>query len=380
MKKIFIFLMCMFCTAISMTAQQSTENYAGSSKFVDNWSVGVYGGVNTNLHTWNAPQGGDFGIELSRQITPIWGFTLQAQAGVNDLMNYQGHSSHVHNGVVIDNVAAFVLGTFNFSNAFFGYNGKPRVFEVVGVAGVGYGHGFDSQYSTQSTAVSYKDALLTKAGLNFDFNIGKLKAWTISLRPSVTFNTSAHGAYCASHSAFNADAAVIYHFRTSNGTHYINKAKLYDQHEIDCLNEQINNLKQLTDERAIENDSLKSIITKLQSENEASAQQAEEVANVLYAPVKFAKASAKITDSKSLDDLAELIKKTGKKVDILGYASVEGSAKFNQKLSEQRAMAVKQALRQRGCASLLGRAQGMGSTDKFSANSLDANRVVILLK
>lgn len=379
MKKIFSIFMMLLCTSFVMYGQ-SVSNYSCSSKFTDNWSVGIYGGVNTNLHNWNAPQGGHFGIELSRQITPIWGLTLQAQAGVNDLMNYAGHYSHVHNGVVFDNIAAFVLGTFNFSNAFFGYNGKPRTFEVTGVAGVGYGHGFDSQTMTQSSIVSYKDALLTKAGLNFDFNIGKLKAWTISLRPSVTFNTSAHGQYCASHATFNADGAVVYHFKTSNGTHYINKAKLYDQSEIDMLNTNINNLKSLVDEKIVENDSLKSLL--LQEQEKANNIKQEVVSNsdVVYTPIKFAKGSSKITDTKALDDLAELVKKTGKKVDILGYASTEGSSKFNQKLSEQRAMVVKDELRKRGCAALLGKAVGMGTTDKFDTSSLEANRIAILVK
>ena len=63
------------------------------------------------------------------------------------------------------------------------------------------------------------------------------------------------------------------------------------------------------------------------------------------------------------------------KVEIKGYASPEGSAKFNQKLSQARAEAVKKALVKRYHidADRL-TATGMGATNKLSSQ-VEFNRV-----
>lgn len=351
-----------------------SQNYVGSSRFTDNWFVGLSGGVSTNLHTWTAPQGGHFSVELGRHITPIWGFRGQVTAGVNDLANWQGHASHVHNGTVVDNLQAYLLGTFNLSNALFGYTGVPRMFEISVVAGVGYGHGFDSKYNVQSTDVLFKDALLTKAGLDFDFNIGKSKAWAVSLRPSVVFNTAGHGQYCASHAVFQADAAVVYRFKNSNNKHYADRAVLRDEAELMMKNDIISSLNKENTELRNENEALKQELTKPVKVDTVVIGNV----NPYTTSVTFKQNSAKITDESGVAALAEQIKSVGKKVNVIGYASTEGTEDFNDKLSEQRAMTVKQALSKYGIKNLLGKAVGMGATDKFSATELELNRVVVV--
>lgn len=371
-----VFTMLMFSSfsfAQLSFAQQS--NYSGSSRFFDNWSIGLSGGVRTNLHTWEAPQGGHFGIELGRKITPIFGIRGTVSAGVNDLSNWQGHTSHIHNGTVIDNLNAYVLGTFNLTNALLGYNGKPRVFEVSAVAGVGYGHGFDSNGNVQSESVLYKDALLTRAGLDFDFNIGKERAWTVGIRPYVTFNTAGHSQYCASHSTFNIDAAVVYHFKTSNKKHYINKAVLYDYAEAKMKNSLIAHLNKENTDLRNENSALKSAL--VNAVNKTDTVLIEKTSDYTT-NVHFKKASAKIEDESEVVALAEQIKAAGKKVSIFGYASSEGSEEYNNNLSEQRAMVVKSALSKYVDKKLLGKATGLGTTSKFDSDSYDANRVVIV--
>ena len=52
MKK-FILTMLLALTAVFSVNAQTQSNYAGSSKFMDNVSVGVVGGVETNLNQWN---------------------------------------------------------------------------------------------------------------------------------------------------------------------------------------------------------------------------------------------------------------------------------------------------------------------------------------
>lgn len=106
----------------------------------------------------------------------------------------------------------------------------------------------------------------------------------------------------------------------------------------------------------------------------------EEVLNVIYPNINFKKASTVILNSNELDKLAEQIKSNGNKVDIFGYASVEGFEQFNQKLSERRAMMLKQELTKRGCKKYLGKAIGMGTTNKFSTDDLSKNRVAIVIR
>lgn len=371
-----LFLTLSLLTFSVAKAQQT--NYTGSSRFTDNWFIGLSGGVNTNLHTWDDPQGGHFGVELGRKITPIWGFRGSVIAGVNDLSNWQGHASHIHNGTMVDNLQAFVLGTFNLTNALFGYNGVPRTFEVSAVAGVGYGHGFDSNGNVQSSDVLFKDALLTKAGLDLDFNLGQSKAWAISLRPSVVFNTTGHGQYCASHAVFSADAAIVYRFKTSNGKHYADKAVLRDEAEILLKDNLISELNKQNTELKSENDALKKSL----ADELAKPTKVDTVVigstNPYTTSIKFKQGSAKLEDETGIATLAEQIKSVGKKVNIIGYASTEGTESFNDKLSEQRAMVVKEALSKYGVKNLLGKATGMGATDKFSSTSLEANRVVVV--
>ena len=373
-----LFLTLTMLTFSAANAQQT--NYTGSSKFADNWYVGVLGGVNTNLHTWNAPQGGHFGIEVGRNVTSIWGFRGEVVAGVNDLSNWQGRASHIHNGTVIDNLQAYVLGTFNLTNAVCGYTGVPRVFELGAFAGVGYGHGFDTDGNVQSSDVLFKDALLTKAGFDLSFNVGTSKAWSVIVRPSVTFNTAGHGQYCASHAVFSADAAVVYHFKNSNGKHYADRAVLRDEAEIAMKDNLISSLNKENTGLKSENEALRKTLADEITKPVKADTVVIGTANPYTAAVEFDKGSAKIKDENQVKALAEQIKAAGKKVNILGYASIEGEESYNNKLSETRANIVKDALVKCGVNKcLLGKATGLGTTAKFGDN-LEQNRVVVVAR
>lgn len=377
MKKFIMMLIAVLFSYTGFVSAQTQTNYSGSSRFTDNWSIGIGGGVSTNLHHWNSPQGGHANIELSRSITPIWGIFANGQVGFNDLANYADHPVHVHNGTVVDNVLAIAGMTFNFSNAFFGYNNKPRVFNVLGRVGFGYGHGFDRTGAVQASKVLYKDALLMNAGFNFDFNLDKKRSWTLSVRPSVTFNTTGKGQYNSKYSAFNVDGMVVYHFKTSNQKHYQVSPVLYNQAEVDLLNNQINSLRNELKEQNEENDSLRQML-KEASEQVRDNKDNKEFVNVIYNPVYFEKASAKF--SGDLSGLANQIKSSeGKLFTITGYASMEGNEKFNKELATRRAQFVKQELIKLGCDKSKLRIVTGGPTDKFGTgtSNYERNRVVI---
>ena len=88
----------------------------------------------------------------------------------------------------------------------------------------------------------------TRLGLNFNFNLGESKAWTLGIKPAIVYDMQ--GTYPETKSRFNANnagfeltAGLTYHFKTSNGTHHFAKVRVYNQAEIDGLNSSINALR-----------------------------------------------------------------------------------------------------------------------------------------
>lgn len=319
MKKFIFMMVAVFAMAVSATAQQT--NYAGSTKFTDNWSVGVNGGVQTNLHDWNAPQGAVFGITLNKQLTPLFGLTFEANGGVNNRMNWYAGQEHFHNGTIIDQFSVLADGRFNLVNAFWGYKGTPRLFEVEALAGVGYGHG----YAIESCDYQKTNALLAKAGLNLNFNLGEKKAWTVYVQPAVEFNTSATGQFNCKYAVGQLTAGFVYHFKNSNKKHY-------EELPVPVIVEK-------PVEKIVEKIVEKEVIVKdtvtVAAKNTDSAWK-----------VSFAQGSSKITSD--VTEIANAIKNSNAKCVISGFTSPEGSEKVNKALGLARANALKDALVEAG--------------------------------
>ena len=205
MKK-FLTIAAMSVAMLTATAQKSVQG----SRFFDNWSVGlVGGGITKTTHSafWKNMRA-TYGVELTKQITPV--FALGGQ--------FLANNNTTPSNTVFDQSNLSLLGKVNFSNLFFGYNGQPRLFEVEGVVGAGWGH----DYYTKAEA---KDAnyLTSKFGFNFNFNVGEKKAWTIAVKPSIVYNmesdhAQSYNAYDVNKSAIEILAGVTYHFKNhSNG-------------------------------------------------------------------------------------------------------------------------------------------------------------------
>lgn len=58
----------------------------------------------------------------------------------------------------------------NLNNLFGGYNGIPRSFEIEAVAGIGWMH-----YYVGRNMGEDQNGMSTKLGLNFNFNLGKVR-------------------------------------------------------------------------------------------------------------------------------------------------------------------------------------------------------------
>ena len=362
MKKFIFMIMAALCSIMTVSAQ-SQSNYCGSSKFFDNVSIGVVGGVETNLNDWNAPQGAVAGIVLNKEISPIFGVTLEGNTNINGLRNWASDASHICSHT-FDAFSVYLTPRVNWTNALFGYKGSPRKFDLEAVAGPGYGFWLHDEYN----------ALLVKAGLNLNYNLSN--AFTVTLRPAVVYNLDANNAHFDTRNAVaQLSVGIVYHFKTSNGTRSFKKAKLYSQSEVDALNAKIKDLQSNleTANKAVKTNVINTVDT-VYTESPSS------LGNV----VSFTLNSAKVDETQmaNLDNAVRILKENPDlKVTLKGYADKNtGSATYNKRLSVRRAEAVKKVIVDKyGIDTDRIDVLGVGDTEQLY-NDNNWNRVVIFVE
>ena len=350
MKKL-VLMLAAAAMAVSASAQvfesaPGQEYGLRQSKFFDNWYVGVNGGVATKLtgHKWLSDLDPNAGLRIGKNITPVFGLAVESNA-------YFSNKPWASTKTVVRALNTSLLGTFNLSNLFCGYKGDPRFFEVSAVYGLGWGHVFNADSKADMNRMT------SKAGVDFQFNLGKNKEWQIYVEPSVTwvFNGQKEGLSGASSTnyygfkaAADADqpvyninngflqlnAGVIYKFKNHDGRHNFSLVRFRDQSEIDGLNDQINNLKAELAKKP------KEVVKEVVKETPAKEVNVSDLVFVTFAQGK----SALTKDAKkALDNIA-----SGKHVAITGTASPEGSKAINDRLSQERANRVAEYLKSKG--------------------------------
>ena len=340
MKKFILIFVAMFTFATSMFAQEQT-NYTGSSKFTDNVSVTVQGGVLTSFdnfysgHTAMAPIAL---VGVDKYVNPWFGIGVEARTLIGT-----GNGAY-NTKTAFDWVNLSGYAKFNVLNMF-NYNGERRTFEPVVYTGLGWGH---------STACLHTNQATYRAGVELNLNLGKEKAWGIVLNPSVVWGGMTEHKLNKHDGSFEVTAGIVYHFKTSNGTRTFAKPRLYSQSEIDALNARIKEL----DSRQV---AAKGVINNVPATNSTASVNVVEKTYI----VTFAKSKADLTNAAK----ANLDKITGTVV-IEASASPEGTTKFNQKLSEDRANAVKSYLESRGVK--VTKATGLGVVGN------ESNRIAIV--
>ena len=335
MKKLFV----LFAAAM-LTASASAQGTAvTSSKFGDNW----YAGINAGIATYTKEQLGDdgffkslapeFGVRIGKNLTTVFGLALDANMyfKANDKM-IPGRKTFV-NATNVD-----LLGTFNLSNLFGGYQGEPRAFELIALYGFGWSHAFNH--------MTKGNALNSKVAVDFAFNFGSDKQWQFYIEPALNYmlNKWSYGEcaggdmkYDINQSIFELKAGINYKFGCSNGTHNFAIEKLRDQAEIDALNAQINELRNRKPQ-VIEKEKIVEKIV----EKEGGVREVK-VENLVFVTFAQGKSALTADAKKALDEIKE-----GKHVQIVGTASPEGSKELNDKLSQARADVVADYLRARG--------------------------------
>ena len=330
MKK-FILMLALFSAVLSANAQIATEN----SNALDNIGVGVTAGVSTPLDFNSVfPLNTNVGVKVTKDFTPVFGLQLEGIAVLND-----NHFNDLKTVVKATNVG--LNGAFNLTNIFKGYRGTPRVFEVSTVTGFGWLHNWNTSVNN----------LTAKTGLDLAFNIGKTKAHSIVVTPAVYWNLNKiNDIQFNKHNAqFAVNVSYIYHFKTSNGTRHF---KTYD---VGAMCDEISRLNGALDEcekrepKVVEKIVVKEVPAATTNAQEGTTNEN----NTWYVP--FTKGSAEIGV-----EGAFILNQIGQDlvVDVTATASPEGTAKFNQKLSEKRAKSVADFLTKRGIK--VNSAKGLG--------------------
>ena len=293
----------LMCSIFTANAQIATEN----SKFTDNWYIGVEGGVFTPLN-FNSmfPLNSAAGLKIGRDITPVLGLQVEGIA----LFNNNGLNS-VPTTVKATNVG--LNGTLNLTNLFKGYRVKPRTLELQLNNGLGWLHTWDTNVNNLSA----------KTGIDVLLNLGKGHSFVLT--PQILWNLNKINKiqFNKNNSQLGLTLGYVYHFRNSNGTHFFNT------YDIGVLNDEINNLR---------NQKPKEVIV----ERPARIIVKEVPTNPYIINFTYGSSILSTEAMRTLDRIPQ-----GIEVDVVGTASPEGSYEFNLKLSEDRANAVAQYLRDR---------------------------------
>ena len=367
-------LVLLFAVA-AMTVSASAQSTVYGSKFTDNWSIGVQGGLatKTTQNRWLSNTNPFAGIRLGKDFTPAFGLVAEGNVYFNDRSSVgtvdfgrdgkyiAGHDRDLQ--IVVGHVRGWRTKTFaktlnvnllakvNLTNAIAGYTGEPRAFEVSALYGFGWLHGFgDYEYWGGEFMTPFTvdgptlvngdiidggtalNKLTSKAAVNFAFNFGADKQFQAFVEPSINFFDLNSFKYNIETSFVQLTAGIVYKFNNSWGTHNFKLAELRDQAEIDALNAQINELRNRKPE----------VITK-EVIKEVPVGKEVRVEDLVF--VTFAQGKYNLTKEakEALDKVAE-----GAHVQVVGTCSPEGSKELNDRLSQNRANAVADYLKGRG--------------------------------
>lgn len=339
MKKILLSIV-VAASSVAANAQVAVEE----SKFLDNWSLGIQGGVfepTVGQNVFKTMRAG-VNVEIAKQISPVFGISANYFAGIN--ANNATPTSYVFWGKEnawgdVTPKTAFDFGNLganaliNLHNLFYGYKGQPRAFELVARAGAGWGYIMGNCYPQGEGSEAY-NTVTANFGLDFNVNVGKAKALSVNVKPAISFWDVAAGLH-ANKSNLQLLAGLTYHFKNANGLHYFKTYNVGEmQATIDRLNAELaKKPKEVIKEVEVIREVEKPV------EVVKTVKETTQLAPVVI--FQLGKSTIDASQRPSVAMIATYMKNhPTSKVAVYGYASPEGNAELNQKLSDARAKAV----------------------------------------
>lgn len=264
MRKLLL-LLALLLSAISADAQR----YVEKPRFFDNWSFSLAGGMYHpmffDLKYLLDCSGYAGAVELRKHVTPVLSVGVEADGYYRmDRKERQDPRS--------------VVGTtvhLNLMNLFGGYRGRPRVFEIETGVMPAWGHLY------RGSAYEFfpdEDYFAAKFSVDLNFNLGKARAWALSLKPAavcdITSRAPRPGSVTYHYDVFDLERMDLqlfvgfsYKFRNhGRGRHFKYATPGADNDELIRLNESINYLRSDVDQRDAEIRALKLKISTLEEE------------------------------------------------------------------------------------------------------------------
>lgn len=318
------------------------------TKLTDNWFIQLQAGASyTVSENYRDASFGDLisphaAISVGKYFSPAIGGRLQF-SGWESKNYYQDYSKIAGKGTFkVNYLQTNVDGLFNFTNFFLPYQ-PDRVFNLVGIVGLGYLHGFKDTKNGLTTT----NMIVPRAGIQADFKVNEMTSINLEVAGNLLrddFNGRREGT--SYDGTVNALLGVT--FQLSKGG--FKSVDVIDPSEIDALNRQINEHKANLGKKDAEINKLKQdLANKPEPEviiKETPVEQESE--ELMNAVVVFRIGSAKLEQNQDINiynAARYLIDNPNVNVIVTGYAdNTTGTATVNQRISEQRAEAVAKVL------------------------------------
>lgn len=390
MKKILFSAIAAMTLATQANAQQDIS--ISGTQLTDNWSITLQGGANAPL-SGKLPvfpnSRGVVGLAINKEFTPNYGLTIESNWGINssswcrDMQSVSPAGAVTKkSATVFDYCSVSLLNRVNILNLLGQWNGGKNPFDIEAVAGGGW-----YRYIFNKDAGMDYNTVAAKFGLNFNYNFGPEKEWTVSLKPAAVFdlihNGEIHNAELDKRNLIGeVTAGVTYHFKSSNGKRYQTVVAVMDQSALNALNARLKvaadakaRLEKQNEELQNENARLKNAL----AECEAQGTKVITGKKTLESTVNFALNSTVIEPSQqpNVERIANYLKNHVEATIVInGYASQDGPEDVNIRLANERAKAVKDMLVNKyGIPASRIVAGGQGIGNMFQEN--DWNRVSI---
>lgn len=341
-KKNSLFLFGMICCLFAFINVGSPCRAQNNRSFLDNTYIGINIGANTPLsfNDFN-PLNTEIGIRVGKNISPIAGFFIEGGFWANGATSHSQDFSK--NG--ISNVSVLLGNTIDLLSLTEASRKKneSRLFGLNTVLALGWAHIYGSADHNE---------LVSKTGLDFNFNLGKSKNYQVFIEPAINWNLTPHIyndaiQFHKQHAYLQLAIGFNYKFgKASNNKKpahpvmqtRINMPIMPAQIQIDTI---------------IVNDT---VLISVPNKNQTT---------VIY----FAEGKSELSvfAKNALDNIANI---QGVKFEIRGYASETGPKQVNDMLAEARANVVADYLRSKNCY--------IESVSSYGNTSQPVARVVIV--
>lgn len=371
MKKVLLTALAVSFAFANMSAQ---EKVMKRSSFGDNWFIQLQGGGSLTISEgFKDASLGDIitphaAFSVGKYFSPEFGARIQASGWQSSNYNKATDSKFK-----FDYLQGNLDGLVNLTNVFLPYK-QDRVFNLVGILGVGYVHGFE-----KDDVVNVSNSIAPRAGLQMDFR----------LSDRINFNVEAVGNLffdgfngITERGKYDASANLLAGLSIKLGKSGFDMVDYVDPSQLDDLNRQLNAQRaslsdkdgQISRLQAALNEKPKVVVEK--QEVKSTIEETKMNAVVVF---KLGKSDLQDNQEINIYNAARFFQNNPDlNIILTGYADrATGTPAINQSLSERRADAVAKILIEKyGIAPERITKQGNGDKEQLFEN--DAwNRVVI---